>query len=84
MRFKPYAHDELMAADFHVHEPLIWAASGINGINAEHIQNCIFHFFHFLCVSRHIFALKINFAISLKEFSFYGTFGTGIQRMHCC
>ena len=24
MRFKPYAHDELMAADFHVHEPLIW------------------------------------------------------------
>ena len=23
-RFKPYAHDELMAADFHVHEPLIW------------------------------------------------------------
>ena len=23
MRFKPYAHDELMAADFHVHEPLI-------------------------------------------------------------
>lgn len=22
MRFKPYAHDELMAADFHVHEPL--------------------------------------------------------------
>ena len=28
MRFKPYAHDELMAADFHVHEPLIWGASG--------------------------------------------------------
>ena len=24
MRFKPYAHDELMAADFNVHEPLIW------------------------------------------------------------
>ena len=24
MRFKPYAHDELMAAGFHVHEPLIW------------------------------------------------------------
>ena len=23
MRFTPYAHDELMAADFHVHEPLI-------------------------------------------------------------
>ena len=26
MRFKPYAHDELMAADFHVHEPLIWGS----------------------------------------------------------
>ena len=23
MRFKPYAHDELMAADFHVHEPCL-------------------------------------------------------------
>ena len=42
----------------------------LNGINAEHIQNCIFHFFYFLCVSRHIFALKINFPISLKELSF--------------
>ena len=28
MRFKPYAHDELMAADFHVHEPLIWGEIG--------------------------------------------------------
>ena len=24
MRFKPYAHDELMAADFHVHDPFVW------------------------------------------------------------
>ena len=24
MRFKPYAHEELMAADFHVHDPFVW------------------------------------------------------------
>ena len=24
MRFKPYAHKELMAADFHVHDPFVW------------------------------------------------------------
>ena len=27
MRFKPYAHDELMAADFQVHETLIWGGT---------------------------------------------------------
>ena len=26
MRFKPYARPELLACDFHVHEPLIWGA----------------------------------------------------------
>ena len=24
MRFKPYARAELMAADFHVHDPFVW------------------------------------------------------------
>ena len=24
MRFKPYAHEALMAADFHVHDPFVW------------------------------------------------------------
>ena len=28
MRFKPYARPELLACDFHVHEPLTTAATG--------------------------------------------------------
>ncbi len=30
MRFKPYARSELLACDFHVHEPLTTAATGMS------------------------------------------------------
>ena len=53
MRFKPYAHDELMAADFHVHEPLIWGGKW-HGQYARPEQP---------------FVLELNLADFLKSFS---------------
>ena len=50
MRFKPYAHDELMAADFHVHEPLIWGGKWHSQlflmVQKGNFQNT-YHFFIF-------------------------------------